>query len=166
VPSNIRVTALNFNEIIGRMGSAIIKVKAQVCIINNDKVLVYRVKDKKTGDHIYRLIGGWVEFGELSEKAAVREFFEETHIEVKIIKHLGCFESLYIRHGKPKHELVQVYQCEFLDSAHLQKDRIQLYEPGDILNDAEWVGAKFLSEKSTPFFPEKLKEILIENKNI
>ena len=166
MPSNIRVTAQMFNEIMVCMGSPIIKVKAQVCIINNDKVLVYRVKDKKTGEHIYRLIGGWIEFGELSEKAAVREFFEETHIEVKIVKHLGCFESLYIRHGKPKHELVQVYQCEFLDNVHLQKERIQLYEPGDILNDAEWVDAKFLSQISTPFYPEKLKDIFLEIKKI
>lgn len=53
------------------MGSAKVKVKAQVLIINDDQVLVYRVLDEKTGTHIYRLIGGRVEFGELSEKAAI-----------------------------------------------------------------------------------------------
>lgn len=148
------------------MASPRIKVKAQVCITNNDKVLVYRFKDEKTGLHIYRLIGGHVEFGELSEKAAVREFLEETHLEVKIVRHLGCFESFFVKHGKEKHELVQVYACEFLDRTNYEKELIKLYEPGEILNDAEWIDAKFLSEKSTPFYPEKLKDIFLEKKII
>lgn len=145
------------------MGSPRVKVKAQVLIINNDKVLVYRIKDKETGVHIYRLIGGNVDFGEMSEKAAIREFFEETHLEVKSIKHLGCFESLFKLHAKTKHELVQVYLCEFLDNSNLNRERIKLYEPGDILNDAEWVDAKMLSEPATLFYPEKLKQTLAYN---
>lgn len=146
------------------MGLPKVKVKAQVLITNGDKVLVYRVLDEKTGTHIYRLIGGHIEFGELSEKAAIREFFEETHIEVKTQKHLGCFESIYTLHGKQKHEFVQIYVCEFIDKANYEKTRIKLFEPGEILNDAEWVDAKLLSQKSTPFYPEKLKDILLENK--
>lgn len=145
------------------MGSPRIKVKAQVLIINGDKVLVYRVKDKASGQHIYRLVGGRVEFGELSEKAAVREFFEETHLEVRVIAHAGSFESIYIMHGKQKHELVQVYVCEFIDKSQFNKPRIKLFEPGEILNDAEWVDANFLSQKSTPFYPEMLKETLSDN---
>lgn len=148
------------------MGSSKVKVKAQVCIIKEDKVLVYRIKDEKTGLHIYRLIGGNVDFGEMSEKAAVREFHEETHLEVKILKSIGCFESLYIRHGKQKHELVQVYLCDFLDASNYLKERIKLYEPGDILNDAEWVEAKMLSEPATLFYPEKLKQIFLDLKKI
>ena len=144
------------------MGSPKVKVKAQVFIQNNDKVLVYRVLDSKTGTHIYRLIGGHIEFGELSEKAAIREFFEETHLEVRCLKHVGCFESLFNLHGKQKHEFVQIYACEFVDKSNYDKQRIKLYEPGEILNDAEWVDAKFLSLQSTPFYPEKLKELLLE----
>ncbi|MES2803129.1 MAG: NUDIX domain-containing protein [Bdellovibrionota bacterium] len=152
------------------MGSPKVKVKAQVLIQHLDKVLVYRVLDEKTGTHIYRLIGGHIEFGELSEKAAIREFFEETHIEVRSVKHLGCFESLFTLHGKQKHEFVQIYACEFIDQSHYNKVRIKLFEPGEILIDAEWVDVKLLSEKSTPFYPEKLKEALadklLENKTV
>lgn len=148
------------------MGSPKVKVKAQVLIINGDKVLVYRVLDEKTGTHIYRLIGGRIEFGELSEKAAIREFFEETQIEVKSQKHVGCFESIYILHGKPKHELVQIYVCEFVDKSNYNKTSFKLFEPGEILNDAEWVDAKLLSQKSTPFYPEKLKDIFLEKISI
>ena len=138
------------------MGSPRVKVKAQVLLIYNDK----------TGQHIYRLIGGRVEFGELSEKAAIREFFEETHIQVQNPQYIGSFESLYILHGKQKHEIVRVYQCEFVDPTFAEKQRIKLFEEGEILNDAEWVERKYLSQKSTPFYPEQLKNILLEKASI
>ncbi|AZZ36704.1 hypothetical protein CIK05_07845 [Bdellovibrio sp. qaytius] len=152
------------------MGSPKIRVKAQVLIKHDDKVLVYRVRDIKSNTHIYRLIGGRVEFGELSEKAAVREFYEETQIEVHNAKHVGCFESIYIINEKEKHEFVQIYACEFVDQTCYSKKSIRVIEGDEVQNDAEWVDAKFLSLKSTPFYPEKLKEILtdkfLENKKI
>ena len=144
------------------MATSRIKVKAQVLIAHNDKILVYRVRDIKTQQHIYRLVGGRVEFGELSEKAAVREFFEETHIEIKTKKLLGSFESIFILHGKEKHEVVKVYACEFVDPIYYDRPRIKLFEEGEILNDAEWVDRIFLTLKSTPFYPEQLKDILLE----
>lgn len=139
-----------------------IKVKAQVLLVHNDKVLVYRVRDEKTNTHIYRLVGGKVEYGELSEKAAVREFFEETTLIVQNPKLLGSFESLYSLHGKVKHEFIQVYQCVFEDQKNYLREKIKLFEPGEILNDAEWVDRNFLCQKSTPFYPEHLKNILLE----
>lgn len=144
------------------MATPKVKVKAQVLIAHNDKLLVYRVRDEKTQQHIYRLIDGRVEFGELSEKAAIREFFEETHLEVHRPKLLGSFESIYILHGKTKHEIVKVYACEFVDSTYYNRERIKLFEEGEILNDAEWIDRKFLCQKSTPFYPEHLKDILLE----
>ncbi len=144
------------------MATPKVKVKAQVLIAYNDKLLVYRVRDEQTGQHIYRLIGGRVEFGELSEKAAVREFFEETHLEVRPLNLLGSFESIYILHGKTKHEVVKVYACEFVDPSNYKRDRIKLFEEGEILNDAEWIERKFLTQKSTPFYPEQLKNLLLE----
>lgn len=144
------------------MGTPRVKVKAQVLIAHNDKILVYRVKDVKTGLHIYRLIGGRVEFGELSEKAAVREFFEETHLEVRPLYLLGSFESIFILHGKTKHEVVKVHTCEFVDPTYYNRQRIKLFEEGEILNDAEWIDRKFLCQKTTPFYPEHLKDILLE----
>lgn len=144
------------------MGTPRVKVKAQVLIAYNDKILVYRVRDEKTGQHIYRLIGGRVEFGELSEKAAIREFFEETRLQVHRPKLLGSFESIYILHGKTKHEIVKVFACEFVDSTYYNRQRIKLFEEGEILNDAEWIDRKFLCQKTTPFYPEHLKDILLE----
>lgn len=144
------------------MGLPRVKVKAQVLLLHQDKVLVYRVKDEKTKTHIYRLVGGKVEFGELSEKAAVREFFEETALIVQNPKLVGSFESLYNLHGKIKHEFIQVYHCVFADEQNYFKEKIKLFEPGEILNDAEWVDRKFLCQKSTPFYPESLKIILLE----
>lgn len=148
------------------MGSLRVKVKAQVLLIYNDKVLVYRVRDEKTGQHIYRLVGGRVEFGELSEKAAVREFFEETMLEVQKPQLFGSFESLYNLHGKIKHEIVMVYLCDFVDKSNYDRQRIKLFEEGEILNDAEWVERKFLCQKTTPFYPEQLKNILLEKVKI
>lgn len=145
------------------MGAPRVKVKAQVLIVKNDKILVYRIQDEKNGQHIYRLIGGRVEFGELSEKAAVREFFEETQLEVKVLKHVGCYESIFVKHGKQKHELVQVYLCEFIDKSQYNMARFKLFEPGEILNDAEWVDANFLIQESTQFYPKTLKDKLLEN---
>jgi ADP-ribose pyrophosphatase YjhB (NUDIX family) len=148
------------------MGSPKIKFKAQVLITHNDKVLVYRVKDKETGLHIYRLVGGHVEFGELSEKAAIREFYEETMIEVHRPKLVGSFENIHIMHGKNKHEYLHVYACEFKDAVYYTRERIKLFEEGEILNDAEWVERKFLCLDTTPFYPQQLKNILLEKNSL
>jgi ADP-ribose pyrophosphatase YjhB (NUDIX family) len=144
------------------MGSGKIKVKAQVFITHQDKVLVYRVKDETTGTHIYRLIGGRVEFGELSEKAALREFVEETGLSVEPIKLLGIFESLFKIHGKLKHELVHIYHCEFKDKSHYSKQTIPLVEPGEVLNSAQWIERKVLLHKDTPFYPQSFKLVLAQ----
>lgn len=144
------------------MGSGKIKVKAQVFIIHQDKILVYRVKDAETDQHIYRLIGGRVEFGELSEKAALREFFEETGLKVELVKSLGYFESLFNLHGKLKHELVQIYHCEFKDKIYYSQQNIRLVEADEVMNDAEWIDRKVLLHKDTPFYPQAFKLYLAD----
>ena len=45
-------------------------------IRNNDKILVYERQDDITGERFYRLVGGCIEFGELSNTVLKREFEE------------------------------------------------------------------------------------------
>ena len=64
-------------------------------IRNNDKILVYERQDDITGERFYRLVGGCIEFGELSNTALKREFEEELSLDIKNTKLISIFESIF-----------------------------------------------------------------------
>ena len=64
-------------------------------IRKNDKILVYQRQDDMTKEFFYRLIGGCIEFGEKSDIALKREFMEEISVELKDLKLLSTFESIF-----------------------------------------------------------------------
>lgn len=122
-----------------------IRVKALGLILDRDRVFVssfYEPVKKKT---FYRALGGSVEFGETSVATLQREFWEEIQAELTNIRYLGCLENLFIYLGEPCHELIQLYQADFVDPKFYALTQLPFVD-GKISSVAEWVHRdRFLS---------------------
>jgi 8-oxo-dGTP pyrophosphatase MutT (NUDIX family) len=89
-----------------------IRVKAYVVVTNLEQThhAVWRGDDStKVPPRFHRILGGSIEFGELSVDAAVREMREELGISVPEPRLLGVLENAYTFRGIPGHEVVFIY---------------------------------------------------------
>jgi len=142
---------LNYKNRIRPISISIIK--------NSDRMLVYKREDDVTGKFFYRLVGGCVEFGELSDIALRREFKEELSLDIKDIKLISIFESIFTFNSNEMHEIVFLYESEFSDKKIYSKDIINGLE-GDRAFKAIWVPiSDFLTKKCT-IYPEEIVNYL------
>lgn len=81
----------------------------------SDRIFLGQGFDPEKGENFYRAMGGGIEFGETSEAALKREFYEEIQAELTNVKYLGCQESIFTFKGKQGHEILFIYECDFVD---------------------------------------------------
>ena len=104
-----------------------------------DRILVARGRDPATGAAFYRPLGGGVEFGERAAAALAREIHEELGAEILEPQLLGVLENLFAYDGRPRHEVVFVYDARFRDPALYARDALAVVEPGAGWEPARWV---------------------------
>jgi 8-oxo-dGTP pyrophosphatase MutT (NUDIX family) len=122
-----------------------IRVKALGLILERDRVFVSSFYEPVKEKTFYRALGGSVEFGETSLTTLQREFREEIQAELTNIRYLGCLENLFTYLGEPCHELIQLYQADFVDPAFYQLTQLPFVD-GEFSAVAEWVPRdRFLS---------------------
>lgn len=73
-------------------------------------------------------MGGGVDWQETSEEALKREFWEEIGAELTNINYLGCIENIFTLENKPRHEIIQLYSCDFADSRFYQLQELTFTE--------------------------------------
>lgn len=87
-----------------------------ICVFRkNDSILVAEGVDPGTGNYYYRPVGGGIEYGERSSDALIREMKEELDAEICNLHLLGTIENIFTFNGDLGHEMVQVYDAEFVD---------------------------------------------------
>ncbi|WP_222868188.1 NUDIX domain-containing protein [Saccharophagus sp. K07] len=87
-----------------------------ICIFhNNGEILVSQGFDHVKGTYFYRPLGGGIEFGEISAQTIVREIREEIGAEVINLHLIGTLENIFTFQGIPSHQIIQVYDGEFVD---------------------------------------------------
>ncbi len=131
---------------------------------------IYR-KNPKTGDlellatpgfdhnkqaPFFRLIGGHVEMGEAASDAVLREIKEELGIEMTITKSLGWAENIFTYNGDIGHELIALFETDFIDPNDIQ----DTYHFTEYNQDgttrtytAAWVSLAAARQSSTPIYP-------------
>ena len=105
-----------------------IRVLALGLIKKDNRVFMSQGYDPVKQKTFYRAMGGGVDFGETSLEALEREFQEEIQAKLTNISYLGCLENLFTFNGKQGHELLQVYQCDFVDAKFYELESLVFAE--------------------------------------
>jgi len=131
-----------------------IRVLALGLIQNGDRVFISEGYDPVKQQTFYRAMGGGVEFGETSREALQREFQEEIQAELTNIKYLGCMENLFTFNGKPGHEILFVYQCDFVNPKFYQLEQL-FFNEKERKKRALWVEIDRLKSRELRLVPEQ-----------
>ena len=118
----------------------VIKVKARVIVVHDDKVLLEQ-RLGPSGTYV-RPLGGNVEFGESGAAAVEREFAEETGLHLRDIHYLGCAEDIGSTDRGDWHEIWLLYAAdidELEESGVRQAASIRVQEDDQRVFSAHWI---------------------------
>lgn len=130
-----------------------IRVLALGIIQHGDRLFLGEGYDRVKDKVFYRALGGGVDFGETSLDALKREFQEELQAELTNIEYRACIENIFIYKGKPKHEIIQLYRCDFVDPKFYELEEIPFAE-GKRKKIARWVDLQRLESGELYLVPE------------
>lgn len=136
-----------------------IRVLALGLILNGDRTFLSEGFDPVKQQTFYRAMGGGVDFGETSYDALKREFQEEIQAELTNIKYLGCIENLFVFNGKTGHELIQLFQCDFVDPKFYELDQLEFAE-GERKKTALWMDIETCKSGNLRIVPEQFLDYL------
>ncbi|AFY45823.1 NUDIX hydrolase [Nostoc sp. PCC 7107] len=132
-----------------------IRVIALGLIRDGERIFVSEGYDLAKQSHFYRALGGGVDFGETSHAALQREFQEEIQAELTNIRYLGCIENLFIYNNRQGHEIIQLYQCDFVDYKFYQLESLMFSESGTNHHRALWVEISRFKSGELRLVPEE-----------
>lgn len=137
-----------------------------ICIFrHNGRILTAEYYDAVKQQYFYRPLGGGIEFGEYSRDTIVREIGEEMGTAVTNLCYLGILENIFIHEGKPGHEIVQVYDGEFVDKELYRALSLPCSEDNGEMFTAVWKPlTAFLNEQVPPLYPDGLIDLLTSRK--
>lgn len=130
-----------------------------LCIFRDgDKLLLSEGFDPAKNEHYLRPIGGSIEFGERAIDAVIREVKEEIDADIHPPRLLGVLENLFYFDGREGHEVVFVYEAEFLEPERYQNRIVTGVETsGDTLT-LRWASPQEID--ALPIYPAGIKPLL------
>jgi ADP-ribose pyrophosphatase YjhB (NUDIX family) len=135
------------------MSTPIIKVKAMGLFVSPDgRFLASSHVDSVKQQPFLRLLGGHVEFGELSADALRREIQEEIAADCQIGPLLEAVENVFVYEGRPGHEVVFLYAAFFTDRGFYAREEIPVIE-GDSVTTAIWTPCADVVEGRVFLYP-------------
>lgn len=116
-----------------------IRALAVAVVRRGNDVLAVRGYDEGKKQHFCRLLGGGMEFGEMSQETLRREFREELGVELVNLRRLDVREDVFTYNNKAGHEILFIYEAELADKTLYQREKLPFFEPGQSARYAEWV---------------------------
>ena len=142
------------------------KVRAlALCIFQNEgRILAARGYDPVKKQAFYRPLGGAIEFGEPAALTVQREIMEEINQESTAIKYLGTLENIFTFAGQNGHEIVLIFDGEFVDPEVYRLDVVHGQEGNKEPILADWILLDNFSGGNknieTPLYPTGLYELI------
>lgn len=134
-----------------------------VCVFrHNNHILAAEGYDSVKQERFYRPIGGRIEFGERGRETIVREVAEEIGQAVAGVSYLGTLESIFTYEGQPGHEIVLVYDGQFVDKTVYDCEELKGVEDHEVLFTAYWRPLRYFEQGGAPLYPDGLLELLKE----
>lgn len=137
-----------------------IKAKALCIFRHQDQVLLSYGYDPSKDETYLRPIGGGIEFGETSAQAIEREVLEEINQQITKPKLLVVLENLFTFDGQQGHEIVFVYDAEFIDSALYTEIEIRGCETSGLSYIAQWLSREQIELNQYPVYPTGIEQWL------
>ena len=132
-----------------------------VCVFRRGGLtLVSEGYDSVKQSFFYRPLGGSIEFGEHSREAIAREIREEIGADITTLKFLGAIESIFTVDGNPGHEIVMVYEGEFVDSSIYEMPRFTGHEDDGSEISVMWKSMDEFKRGTSRLVPDGLLELL------
>ena len=134
-----------------------------ICLFRNgNRILVSEDFDSVKQDYFCRPLGGGIEFGESSREAVLREIKEEIGLEVENLHLVGVLENIFVCEGQQGHEVVFVYDAEFVDKSLYEREEINGYEQEVNAHfKAKWLELGGMHERKVRLVPERLAELIM-----
>ncbi|HMD89579.1 MAG TPA: NUDIX hydrolase [Anaerolineaceae bacterium] len=130
-------------------------------VFQKDKrILVSEGFDIVKKQAFFRPLGGKIEFGEYGYQTVIREIKEEIHADVTNLNYLGTLENIFIYNGQKGHEIILVYDCEFVDPTMYSKLIINGLEDDGVQIKAVWKSLLEIKEDGVPLYPSGLMQLL------
>lgn len=128
-------------------------------IQDGTRIFVSEGHDPVKQQTFYRAMGGGIEFGETSFEALKREFQEEIQADLANIHYAGCIENFFTFNGVPGHELIQLYQCDFVDRKFYELQTL-VFNEGNCQKTALWVEINRFQSGELILYPERFLDYL------
>jgi 8-oxo-dGTP pyrophosphatase MutT (NUDIX family) len=132
-----------------------------ICLFRRgDRILVAKAYDSVKQDAFYRPLGGGIEFGESSHEAIQREIQEELGVEIQNIVLLTVLENQFQYEGQPGHEIVFVFDAEFVEAELYDRPQLEGYESNQTKFIAQWHTPEQIQVLNGRLVPTGLGEFL------
>jgi 8-oxo-dGTP pyrophosphatase MutT (NUDIX family) len=133
-----------------------------ICLFRRgDRLLVAQDYDSIKQDYFCRPLGGGIKFGEQSRVAMLREIAEELAAEVDNLRLVGVLENIFTYEGRAGHEIVFVYDAEFVNKSLYEQAEICCFEPeANVKFVARWASPVELERQGIRLVPETLSLLL------
>lgn len=141
------------------MNNQSIRVITICPFLHNDRVLVMSGFDSEKETYYYRPLGGGVEFGESTIDALQREIREELSQEIRVIQLLDVLESIFSVDGRLGHEIVYIYNAQFVDQTLYEQPTIMGVEDDGTPFEARWMALDAFNQQHR-LVPEALIHLL------
>ena len=133
-----------------------IRPQALAAVRNGSRVLV---QDYAAGGGPgYRPLGGAVDRGERAEDAVVREIQDELGAEIQNVRLLGVLENIFSKNHADWHEIVFMFEAEFVDASLEAAERLVGMEADGDRIEAIWIDVS--KPPDLPLYPDGLLELL------